>query len=297
MNCLKKLRALSVPIRLANEQINWRKNGCRPLSGSVHRISEVFLTPGQQSIKWLNEMDKGNAKVPLDHPELLFLAFSRSSFDLLQFSFAFISPIFPSTATLQDKAGLQTWIRLLFADAVPLQIICETSQSDRAAHGQHRRTASATAQSLSAGSAQAKRTTGRAQERTVYAEWSRWKGALLGTGKFDCSLQITLFNENLLNCKPFFKSPTPSDPRRAGHIYRSVCSSKRQTNASSALPDRLQISKRNPTTIRPAEGEPVPHERPLFVRSGSTVGISNVREGLPELRGSVQLSGPKFCQR
>ena len=33
------------------------------MSGSVHRIRDLLLTPGKQSIKSLNELDKGNAKV------------------------------------------------------------------------------------------------------------------------------------------------------------------------------------------------------------------------------------------
>lgn len=62
MNALKELRA-STMIASTIRQSR------RPFSGCVHKMSALFLTPGQQSIKKLNEMEKGNAKVPfVDHP-------------------------------------------------------------------------------------------------------------------------------------------------------------------------------------------------------------------------------------
>lgn len=59
----------------------------RPFSGRVHKISDLFLTPGQQSIKKLNEMEKGNAKVPLTILLDLFRFFKSS---LLVYSFSFL---------------------------------------------------------------------------------------------------------------------------------------------------------------------------------------------------------------
>ena len=63
MNILKKEIRLSILFKLS----------FRSSSGSVDRITKLFLSPGQQSIKYLNQINKGNAKVILPHSQKLLL--------------------------------------------------------------------------------------------------------------------------------------------------------------------------------------------------------------------------------
>lgn len=57
MNILKEIK-----ISTCFESI---KQSYRSLTGKVDKITDVYLTPGQQSIRYLKQIDKGNAKVGL----------------------------------------------------------------------------------------------------------------------------------------------------------------------------------------------------------------------------------------